>query len=235
MRVIPKVVQTLVTKSPDVQRVRDNITSALQPALNFLNQYFAAMPDGSLQITKPTIIQNNTTINGNVVINGTTTMGATSGGGAAFGALSCTSLSSSGAVTAGSFVSPTGFKAPWFGGTYGNSSGAANALYQCTTANAVGTQNRLIHMPFAGSIVGISCQYQGSVTQASIGVQVNKNNASLWPLTTITSGGTGAYGNKSATKGQYAFAANDFLTVLCQFGTAGSVQLQVDLFVEMAA
>lgn len=240
MRLIPKTVATLVTQNSDVARVRDGITSSLQPALNFLNQYFAPMTDGSLQITKPTIIQNNTTINGNLVINGVTTMGAGSAGSVNFNIVGCNGISCNGNVNAAGFVSPTGFKGPLDGGTVSAASGATNTYFQhqrvLYRGGNVDQQNLVQPMPFAGSVIGINAQYQGTTNSQTISIKVQKNNADLWTMANVMSGVSGgALMAKSAAKGTYSFAAQDFLTVLSSFSAGGDIRLQVTLFVEMAA
>ena len=47
---IPKVVQSLFVQNTDASRVRDNLATAVQPVLDFLNQYMQPNPDGSLTI-----------------------------------------------------------------------------------------------------------------------------------------------------------------------------------------
>lgn len=69
---LPRVVQSLVTSSPEADRVRQNIVTAVQPVLDFLGNYLAPAADGSLQILRNVKAAGNVILNGNATINGTT-------------------------------------------------------------------------------------------------------------------------------------------------------------------
>ncbi len=71
---IPKVVQSLFTQSADASRVRDNITTALQPVLDFFNQYIQVNADGSLAfiraITAPAVASTGAVTGASLTVNG---------------------------------------------------------------------------------------------------------------------------------------------------------------------
>lgn len=102
---IPKVVQSLFVQNTDASRVRDNLATAVQPVLDFLNQYMQPNPDGSLTIrgavamgaasmataaiqgavsvAGPLLVNGTLTVNGDEVVNGGIVLRARAGPGGA--------------------------------------------------------------------------------------------------------------------------------------------------------
>lgn len=260
MPYLPKTFTALVTDNANVSRVSNSVKQTVQPTLDFLNTYLAPAADGSLRVLRNLNVVKNLIVNGSVTCVGLNDTGdfTASGNvnlfpptgvfiipGANATPLVVTNpannayvytLTNTGVATAVSYVSQAGFKLALSGGTYGATNVAASTFVQHQVPTAIGTQNTVIPMPFAGSLVGISGQFQGTSSGATVDVLVNKNNAQLWQYNGfLTSYSNGSLNQVSAKKGLYPFAVGDFITVLSRYSAAGNVQLQITLWIEVGA
>lgn len=252
-----------MTSSPDLTRVRDHVTSAVQPTLDFLNAYFGAAADGSLRALtsvafKAASFAGNLTVNNaNLTVAGGKTFLQNATGQAdvltvvptiAGQAMKITNVSNTaivmgvqadGTTYATTFISGNGFPSVLDAGQYWNSNAAANTQYQTqksvvnTNGLAMGLTPFVYKFPRAGSIVGYSLNQAGAVAGGNL-LQYLRNGTALGVLNVGTGNNGAAFWNTHG-KGAYPFAAGDTLTVTTGNTAAGNLQASILITIELSA
>lgn len=249
----PRTLQALITGDSAASRALQNVKTAVDPLLLFVNGTFQVVNDGTLNIlrriktfTADTI--NGTTVNAkNVQAGSVTSTSVTTTSVTSFGPIVSTQSISGQSVSGSGVSSGAGFKADRDVGYVYASSAVANTRYQ--TKRYTGSEqggslyNALVLFQpiFPGSIVGIQCY--------SLGNAGGTYQVALWKSAVLipTSGGTpflvtpansaaqytGAY--QTFTKGQYPFVAADYFSISVTYSTAGNQHVQVMLTLEYTA
>lgn len=263
MRNIPKVVQTLITSTPDATRIRDGLTNAIQPTLDFLNGYFSAAADGTLRVLKNLQAQGTATFNGATTINGLTTLTndlninrgnllintrssngvviVPTGGNPPFFITNPANtqalflVSDAGVCNAQSFVSAAGFKQTISFGYYWNTSYSGNEQ-QTLTAIVAGSTAAVTGFTLPMSFSGSIVAVKASHTgglTATCGIAIYKNGVKQFTVNQAAN--SSARLSSPVAKGQYVFSPGDWLSATVAYSSGGNVCTQVFVEIEESA
>ncbi len=250
---VPRTLQTVLTSDTATSRVFQNVKSALDPVLSFVNGTFALNNDGTVSFLRQVKSLVATNFKASFVaadiLKGNQTFGGAINGSSAliFGPIVSTGSITGQTVSGSSVSSSTGFKTDRdMGYTYASAAVAgtryqSKRFTQSDTGGATFSAPMLFQPLFAGSIIGVHGY--------SLGTAGGNYQIQLWKNATQVpaSGGTPFIQTPASTAGQYfgagttytrginAFSALDYFSASATFTAAGNQHLQIVLTVEYNA